>query len=31
MNHKNINVSKDEFRADHSKYYIIDDEQALEQ
>lgn len=26
MNHKNIKVNKDEFKADHSKYYIIDDE-----
>ena len=26
MNHPNIRVEKDKFKADHSKYYIIDDE-----
>ena len=26
LNHPNITVSADEFKADHSKYYIIDDE-----
>lgn len=26
MNHPNITVSRDVFKADHSKYYIIDDE-----
>ena len=26
MSHPNIKVSRDEFKADHSKYYIIDDE-----
>ena len=29
MNHENIKVVKDEFRADHSKYYIIDDKLIL--
>ena len=26
MNHPNIEVSKDVFKADHSKYYIFDDD-----